>query len=194
MRPVQRRLALLACLLLLGQGCASVQVRDNLLHARLPWAPGPDATLGHVSVWPETDWRADQKEPASRAAMAETAIAQAFRDFPHGNVSEIRPIAPHDAATEPARLQAAQAAGNDAVIQIRVSELGPLLLISVPVLWSTYSDVKFRLRIVRLADGESLLDVERHRQVGGPFVLRGTAPLAEELEIALCDALALPPR
>ena len=172
--------------------CASVQMRDDVTQGLLPWAPTPGGSLGRLSVWPESDWRADQKEKPSREAMAQTAIAQAFKDFPHGTVAEIRPVTAWNTSTESERLAEAKQAGLDTVVFIRVSELGPLLYLSIPVLWSTYSDVKFRLRLVNLGSGEVLLDAERHRQVGGPFALRGTEPLAAEMETALRDALGLP--
>ncbi|MNK45043.1 hypothetical protein D3C87_637940 [compost metagenome] len=174
--------------------CASVQMRDDVTRGLLPWAPAPGGSLGRLSIWPETDWRADQKEKPSREEMAQTAIAQAFKGFPHGEVAEIRPITAWNASTEPERLAEAKKAGLDTVVFVRVSELGPLLYLSIPVLWSTYSDVKFRLRLVSLDSGEVLLDAERHRQVGGPFALRGTEPLTAEMEIALRDALGLPAR
>ena len=192
-RPLQRLTVLLATALM-GTACAAVQVRDDVLQGGLPWAPPPGGTLGRVSVWPETTWRPDQKEQASREAMAHAAITQAFAEFPHGTVSEIRPVTPWAAESEAERLAAAKAAGNDTVVMVRVSELGPLLYLSLPVLWSTYSDVKFRLRLVSLDSGQVLLDAERHRQVGGPFALRGTQPLTSEMEIALRDALGLPSR
>lgn len=190
----RRRLALALLVASALSACASVQVRDDVTQGLLPWAPTPGASLGRLSVWPETDWRPDQKEKPSREAMAETAIAQTFRDFPHGTVAEIRPVSAYLADTEPERLAEAKQAGLDTVVIVRVSELGPLLYLSIPVLWSTYSDVKFRLRLVKLDSGEVLLDAERRRQVGGPFALRGTEPLASEMEIALRDALGLPTR
>ncbi len=179
---------------LLTGGCASVQVRDAVHHGALPWGLPSGQPLGRISVWPEVDWRPDQKEKPSREAMARTAIENTFQDFPHGRVTEIRPVAASSAASEQARLDEAKAAGVDTVVIVRVAELGPLLYLSIPVLWSTYSDVKFRLRVVSPASGEVLLDAERQRQVGGPFALRGTGPLTKELEIALREALGLPAR
>lgn len=193
MRPLNPLAALMALVLTLS-ACASVQVRDDVLQGALPWAPAQGGSLGRLSVWPETTWRPDQKERESREAMAVAAITRAFADYPHGTVSEIRPVTPWVAESEPERLGAAKAAGIDTVVMVRVSELGPLLYLSLPVLWSTYSDVKFRLRIVRPENGQVLLDAERHRKVGGPFALRGTEPLAAEMELALRDALGLPAR
>ncbi len=193
MRRTLVTLLLTASTALLTPGCASVQVRDDVLTGALPWSQ-PSGGLGDVSVWPETVWREDQKEKPLREGMIQAAVASTFQGFPHGAIAEIRPVTPWVAESEPERLASAHAAGIDTVVMVRVSELGPLLYLSIPVLWSTYSDVKVRLRVVSLTSGEVLLDAERRRQVGGPFVLRGVEPLTGELEIALRDALALPAR
>ncbi|MNY54221.1 hypothetical protein D3C86_1900650 [compost metagenome] len=75
------------------------------------------------------------------------------------------------------------------MVAITVEELGPQLYLSIPVLWTTYSDVRFQLQAVRTRTGETVLDVKHKRLVGGPFQLRGVGPLQAEMETALREVL-----
>lgn len=167
-------------------GCASVQVHRQVLQGEAPLRP----SLGVISLRPETRWRADQKEPKVREKIALAAIGQAFRDLPNGRVAETRPISPWTQQAD-LRLDEAKKAGIDTIIVITVEELGPRLYLSVPVLWSTYSDVKFELRAIKTFTGETLLDVNYNRLVGGPFQLRGLWPLQAEMEFALREVMGL---
>ncbi|HEY9898685.1 MAG TPA: hypothetical protein V6D00_05840 [Pantanalinema sp.] len=171
-------------------GCASVQVQHELLQGEAPLYQPARASLGVISVRPETRWRPDQKEPESRERIARAAIEAVFRDLPASRVAEIRPFA-RWSATADLGLAEARQAGVDTVVTITVEELGPQLYLSIPVLWSTYSDVRFQLRAVRAQTGETLLDIKHKRLVGGPFELRGVGPLQAEMELALREVLGL---
>lgn len=174
---------------LLG-GCASVQVQHQVLQGETPLIQPARPSLGVIAVRPETRWRPDQKEPEVRERIAMAAIEAVFRDLPSVRVAEIRPFIRWSEPSE-SRFAEERRAGIDTVVFITVEELGPRLYLSIPVLWSTYSDVKFQLRAVRTQTGETILDIKHSRLVGGPFQLRGVGPLQAEMETALQDALVL---
>lgn len=172
-------------LVLFLSGCATVQVQREVFQGEAPLFQ-PARTLGVIEVCPETRWRPDQKEPKLREGIARAAIEAVFRSIPTGRVNAIRPFAPSSSREE--RFETERAAGIDTMVFITVEELGPKLYLSIPALWSTYSDIQFQLWAVRTT-GETVLDVKHHRTVGGPFQLRGLGPLQGEMETALRDVL-----
>jgi hypothetical protein len=184
------RRPMVAAALLASAACSTAKV-DDTASAGLPPLCKPGTSLGKVAVVPLTRWRADQKEPAVREAIAEAAINKAFERVPCAQsvtVSAIRPDTDGEAA-----LAAARASGADTAVQVRIEELGPVAVISIPAVWSTWSDVSFNLKAVRLGSGETLLDIGRHRKVGGAFNVRGLAPLQGELETGLRDLILAAP-
>jgi hypothetical protein len=177
------RRSALGLLVLLAAGCTTVRLSDDLSGGAPPLCQGRD--LGTVAVLPETRWRPDQKEPENRRRVAEAGIASAFQAVPCANATEIRSFAEWSRLSETTLRATAAQAGVTTLVFVRIEELGPLLEISLPVLWSTHNDFKLNLRAVDVRSGATLLDVTRRRQVGGAFQLRGTEPLQGELEAVL---------
>jgi len=143
--------------------------------------------LGDVQVAPLTHWRPDQKEKEARAEIARKAIEAAFRSTPCAQSVKVLPAAPDTEAA--AKIAQAKSEGAETAVLITVHELGPILNLSIPVLWSTWSDVKFDLEAVDAATGEAKFRVEHHRKVGGAFQLRGVGPLQGEMETALHEVI-----
>lgn len=139
-------------------------------------------------VAPLTHWRPDQKEPPVREAIAEAAIKSSFTGLRCARTVEIRPIASDQ--TLPQTLDAARQAGATTLVVVTVHELGPILTLSLPVLWSGWSDVAFEFKAIDVKSGQVALDLIRHRRVGGAFNLRGLGPLQAEFEAALKPLLA----
>ncbi|MBL8021201.1 MAG: hypothetical protein JNM27_16145 [Leptospirales bacterium] len=72
------------------------------------------------------------------------------------------------------------------VIQIRVEELGPLLIIHPsPILWEGGSETRLRARIIELPSGKLRTDIALHRRDTGAFVLRGAGALDRDLMAGL---------
>ncbi|MBO9539071.1 hypothetical protein J7643_00585 [bacterium] len=185
-RAISRIAITMAALLL--SGCATVQVQHEVLQGEAPLYQPTRLPLGVLSVRPLSRWRPDQKEVPAREKIARAAIEAVFRNLPSGSVAEIRPFEPFSAQSD-LKLAEARTANIDTVVTITVEELGPQLYLSIPVLWSTYSDVRFQLQAVRTQTGETVLDVKHKRLVGGPFELRGVQPLQAEMETALREVL-----
>jgi hypothetical protein len=180
-----RRFAVLALAALAA--CATTE-RKSTASVGSPPLCSPGVQLGDVVVAPMTHWRADQKEKAERAAIAQGAIGEAFKKVPCASSVKVLSIAPDGDAS--AKLAQAKGDGAETAVLIRVEELGPILTISIPALWSTWSDVKFSLEAVDLASGEAKLRLDHHRKVGGAFQLRGVGPLQAEMEAALGEVIA----
>jgi hypothetical protein len=157
-----------------------VEIQETGAAGTPPLCAG-ELDLGTVSVVAETSWRADQKEPRVREAMAERAIVRAFAALPCGRVVAITPIA--------AAPQRAAAVDADTLVRVRIEELGPQVILSLPVLWRVNSDVRLQLSATATVSGETLLDLDHRRTVGGPFTLRPAAWAEDELEAALRDLL-----
>jgi hypothetical protein len=175
------------CAILVLSACASSSppVVDVPTAQAAVCAPG--VSLGKVVVAPLTRWRADQKEPEVREAIAMKAIESAFLNSPCAAGVRVLPIAPDDLSG--ARLAQARTEGATTAILVRIDELGPIAVLSFPVLWSTWSDVQFTLDVVDAATGEVLRTIPHRRQKGGAFEMRGLEPLQAEMELALRDVI-----
>lgn len=147
----------------------------------------PGASLGKVVVAPLTRWRADQKEPELREAIAMKAIEAAVPGMPCATGVKVLPIAPD--VSSAARLAEARSDGAETAILIHIEELGPIAILSFPALWSTWSDVKFTLDVVDVVTGSVRRSIPHHRQKGGAFEMRGLEPLQAEMEQALKDVI-----
>lgn len=178
------RAALVAALLVALPGCATAQQTSAPVTAGSPLC-APGVSLGKVVIAPLTRWRADQKEPQVREAIAEKAIAAVAPSLSCAASIEVLSIAADAQSAE--RLAAAKAGGAETALLIRINELGPVTIISFPALWSTYSDVQFTLDAIDVQTGETLRSISHQRRKGGAFEVRGLDPLQGEMEQALKD-------
>jgi hypothetical protein len=180
------RLAFIS-VLLAASACASSSPPPLTIPATQTAVCAPCVSLGKVTVAPLTRWRADQKEPEVREAIAMKAINTAFAGTPCAAGATVLPIATDD--TSVARLAQARMEGANTAILVRIDELGPIAVVSFPALWSTWSDVQFTLDVVDVATGNVVRSIPHRRQKGGAFEMRGLEPLQAEMEIALRDVL-----
>jgi hypothetical protein len=169
--------AVALCALALAASACSTEIREEVATGAPPLCANAPS-LGTVAVVAETRWRPDQKEPAIREAMAARAIARAFAALPCGQVVAIAKIGP---APQPSAVAA------DTLVRVRIEELGPLVTLSLPVLWRIDSGAKLRLTATTAASAATLLDVAHHRTVGGPFSIRPASKVEGVLEDALRD-------
>jgi hypothetical protein len=123
-------------------------------------------------LW-STQWRPDQKDPAGRDAAAWQGIQRYF--FRSLCKVEIR-----NSGTVPAD---AKAFGR--VVLLTVRELGPVVRIGSPSLLEGGTEVVMDVKATSNATGAQLADLRMHWKDGGPFVIKGTAGLAEDMQEAL---------
>ena len=183
------RLALLAAAVVLS-ACGTTTTNAYLAAGAEPLCAANGAALGVVAVLPETAWRADQKEPALRVAMAERAIARAFQKLSCGSLAApggVRAFERWSDRPEEETLRALAGAGVETVVLLRIEELTPRIGVtfSLPLLWTGASEADFRIRVIHLPSRTVRLDARIQRATGGPFQLRPPEWAEEELERAL---------
>lgn len=191
MRSRSLAVPLLAALL---AGCGTTTTNAYVAAGATPLCASSGAALGVVAVLPETAWRADQKEPELRVAMAERAIAHAFEKLSCGSLAApggVHAFATWSNAPEEATLRALADAGVETAVLLRIEELTPRIGItfSLPLLWTGASAADFRIRVVHLPSRTVRLDARIQRATGGPFQLRPPEWAEEELESALEQVL-----
>ena len=130
-------------------------------------------SAGVVLVLWSTKWRPDQKDVAEREAAAWQGIQQFF--IRSSCRTEIRSA---DAVPADTR-------GFGKVVAISVRELGPVVRIGLPVPLEGGTEVVFESKVLDGRDGKTLAELRTHWQNGGPFVLKGTRTLAEDMTSAL---------
>jgi hypothetical protein len=180
--------ALLVILALALSACSSAADTQAVSTGAPPLCAG-GRDLGAVLVVAETRWRPDQKDVPTREAWAQRAIGHAFEGLPCGRVLAVTPIAATSSESDASLLAAHAESAPQTLVRVRVEELGPQLLISIPVLWRVNSDAKFHVRAIDAASGAVLLELDHRRIVGGPFSLRPAAMAEGEFETALKQVL-----
>lgn len=168
-------------------GCATSSPPPVEIPPAQPALCAPGVSLGKVMVAPLTRWRADQKEPELREAIAVKAIEAVLPAMPCATSVQVKPVLPDAQAV--ARLSEARRDGMKSIVLIRIDELGPIAILSFPALWSTWSDVSFTLDVVDTATGDTLRSIPHRRQKGGAYEVRGLEPLQAEMEQALKDVI-----
>jgi hypothetical protein len=180
----RRGIATLALAGLVLAGCSSISVNDYAVGER-PSLCSADRGGETVAVYWNAAWRADQKEPEARQAIAARGIADFF-----ASRACIRVVAIKEAIDGQSVLLAgdeaigrdAAALGADRAYLLRLEELGPnLILYLSPILWQTRNEVLLRVRSIDVAGGRIDSDVTTHWFRGGPFTAHGAGGLPEDL-------------
>jgi len=179
-RPLLRRGLIAGFLLATAVALANALpleiVQQHLAAGEAPLC-GAGVSLGALRVTPEFAWRADQKERPRREEIALRALRAELAELPCARGFAFAGEA--DAASAP-----------DTELSIRLHELGPSFVVTLlPPQWLGWSEVDATLRATRVTDGAVLLDAHVTRRRGGPFALRGEAPLESELRAALAPLL-----
>lgn len=169
-------------------GCSSIAVSYHAVGVEPPLYKAKDSGEKIVVYW-GTAWRANQKEPSTREALAARGIAEFFSSNPRLETLRIsKSIAGWGAllATDTEAISEAKTAGADRVLIIRIEELGPnLMLYLSPVLWRTENEVLLHVRAINCQTGQVEADVSTRWVRGGPFTLLG----ADSLTIDFAGAL-----
>jgi hypothetical protein len=187
MRSLRPIAAVSLCIALLG--CATTKVEMSGTSMQAPLCQDGVHDLSAVVYW-LPKWRPDQKEPPLREAAALRGIQGFFaaagcisrvdiRRLPDGTFEE----APPD--EELLHLATGVMPAPDRVFLIVVRELGPKLLIGIPVILEGGTEVVIEVRALNARTSESTANVRTHWQNGGKFVLRGVKSLDRDMSAAL---------
>jgi len=186
---IAKRALLLAAALLAG--CASTTVENTGSPLKAPLCKRGDAPRTVYVVW-GPEWRPDQKEPAQREALAQKGIEEFLADVPCLSVAGVKRFAAGSAIPSNEELlhlaRGAKPAADFAVL-IVVHELGPVLLIGIPVIVEGGTDVVIDVRVLESATSAVLAESRTHWKNGGTFVIKGTGSLARDMASALRAAL-----
>lgn len=82
---------------------------------------------------------------------------------------------------------AARACGVDTVAVLTVTEYVGKLHLGLPTLWGTETAFRYQLRLLDAATGTLLLDANRFRLRGGPFLCRGLDDLNADFQNDLIE-------
>ena len=169
--------AFLCSITVVVAGCASIHHETSGRAPTRSLCQVSGEQISALVLW-RPQWRADQKDVALREAAAQRGIEQYFASS--GCYFEARVAR---AADLPA------GAARDRVLFIVVRELGPVVtLLGSPALVEGGTEVVLDIRATA-ANGAILADFRSHWRNGGPWVIKGTATLEEDMASALRAAL-----
>ncbi|MEM0906675.1 MAG: hypothetical protein AAGJ94_04870 [Pseudomonadota bacterium] len=152
-------------------GCTGLRTDGGIEVGSAPvCAPGVD--LGATRVVLKTDWRSDQKEPAERERIAQDVIRAVFQDLPCGRYVE-------DGGAGETTI--------DTLVEITLREFGPELVLTVPALWSTNTDVDATIRVIDKGSGALRFAASERRKEGGAFSVKSLADVPATFEDLLKD-------
>ena len=170
-------------------GCASTKFEITGSGLKEPLCQ-PGAEKLSVLVYWGPQWRTDQKEPTLREAAALRGIQDFFAGSNCVVNADIRRLPSEGSMTAPSdeqllRLASAPMPMPDRGLLIIVRELGPKLLIGIPVLVEGGTEVIVDVRVLNVHTSESMANVRTHWQNGGTFIIKGVKTLDQDMSAAL---------
>lgn len=191
MRVITTIAAVLICSVFAG--CASTKVETSGTSMKTPLCQPNGDRISVVSFW-QAKWRPDQKEPEAREVAAARGIEDFFASTPCIGKAEVRRLTgrePTDKTSdaELVRLAMISTSRVDRVLLITVRELGPKLLVGIPVIVEGGTEVVLEIREIDAHSSQAVADFKTHWQNGGTFVVKGVATLPSDMKSALQAAL-----
>jgi hypothetical protein len=168
---------------LLASGCTSTTVTFHSAGLEPPLCKNGVQGVRTVVYWGAA-WRPDQKEASHREAIIAKGIEDFFRTAPCFSIQTIsRTVDGRNVLVLSDRdLLVSAPTDVDRVHIIRFEELGPVLQFYIsPILWTSDLDIQIRVRTLNARTTNLESDVTAHWRKGGPFNLRGTSGLPEDL-------------
>jgi hypothetical protein len=170
-------------------GCASTKVETSGSGLKEPLCQAGAERLSVLAYW-GPQWRPDQKQPPLREAAALRGIQDFFASSNCVASVHIRRLPAEASTNVPSdeqllRLASAAIPAPDRVLLIVVRELGPKLLVGIPVLVEGGTEVVVDVRVLNARTSEPLAKVRTHWQNGGTFVIKGVKTLDQDMSAAL---------
>lgn len=188
-------LVLVAAAVALQAGCATTSVESAGLALQRALCSAGEPKPSAVLYW-KPQWRADQKEPQSREVLAQRGIERFAAQAQCLRFTEVQRLSDDGRAPGNDELVQRAAAARGApewVMLVVVRELGPRLLLGLPVLVEGGTEVVIDVRLLRLSGAQVLLDLRTQWRNGGTFVIKGVGSLEADLDAALRAALSPQP-
>jgi hypothetical protein len=171
-------------------GCASTTIESTGSALLAPLCRPGEPPRPVLVLW-GPQWRPDQKEPAQREAFARKGLEEFLAATPCAAARVERfaaggPVPPDAELLRRARSTAPPA---DLAVLVTVRELGPVLLIGIPVIVEGGTEVVLDVRVLDTASSAMRADVRIHWKNGGTFVVKGVGSLDRDMAAALRAAL-----
>lgn len=191
--PELMRLIMAAALVFVLAGCSTVNSRAT---EHVSWRG--DETLGRVVLLVELDQVGpERRRPAKTAEVhdivrnaLESMYGTAMLDATHLFDGEIE-SAGWKKSSEYELIAAARERGIDTIGTLQVDRyVGSSGIALLPPGWWAETVIAYRLRLLDVATGEVLADVERARRRGGYFGWAGPSDLPRDLREDLADLIA----
>lgn len=172
-------------------GCASTTVETTGLRLKEPLCQAGQRPITAIVYW-GTKWRPDQKEPTLREAAASRGI----QDFV-GSVSCLSVIAVSRLTSEQStvpneelmRLASNLSPKPERVLLIVVRELGPRLVIGIPVVVEGGTEALIDVSVLDATISKPLSVTQTLWRNGGTFVIKGVKTLDKDMTLALKSTL-----
>jgi hypothetical protein len=187
------RSLLLLCVLLLTSGCSTIRISTHAAGVKPPICSDQTAHQRVLVLW-GCAWRENQKEVPLREGIAARAITRFFNSSPcYESATIAESLSGRDALvlTDGEISQAARSLSGtiQKVVVLRIEELGPIIRLYLsPILWEGGTEIVLRVRILDIETALLESELAIHWTKGGPFVLRGTSALEDDLVAALTSA------
>lgn len=172
------------CLLSLLTGCASTTIETSGTALKEPFCKPGAPALSTIVYW-GTQWRPDQKEPSLREAAALRGIEDFLARPTCFSVVSVRRV--QELPRDDELLQSARASSPvpERVVLIVVRELGPRLIIGLPVIVEGGTEVLIEVRGLDTRTSEAMVNARTLWRNGGPFVVKGVGTLDQDMSAAL---------
>jgi hypothetical protein len=172
-------------------GCAVTTVETSGVPLTQPLCT-PGAPPVSTMVYWGPQWRADQKEPSLREAAAERGIQDFLSRSDCLAVAGLHRLAagsPVPSDEELHRQAAAVTPPPDRVVLIVVRELGPRLVVGLPVIVEGGTEVLVEVRVLNAHTSQSVANTRTLWRNGGTFVIKGVKTLEQDMSAALSATL-----
>ena len=168
-------------------GCAStkVEIRGLTLKEALCRTGAPPLSL---QVYWTTQWRPDQKEPQLREAAALRGLQDFFAGSGCLSLAAIERLPSDQTLPSNAELLqwvASRGGHPDFVIFVVTRELGPKLVLGLPVIVEGGTEVVIDVRVLAPKTQQVVADSQTLWRNGGMFVVKGVNTLASDMGAAL---------
>ncbi len=140
-------------------------------------------------VYWATDWRSNQKDVEQREEAALRGIEDLYLQSKCYAARHITRVASGEALPQKGSVATPKEPATDRIIVITVRELGPVIrLCASPALVEGGTEAVIAVRLLA-PEGRPLAECKIHWQNGGPFVIKNTRTLRNDMHAALRAAL-----
>lgn len=185
--PQSTRILGLLVVTFLPIGCASTTVTTTGLPLKEPLCQPSKPSIPTLVYW-GTKWRPDQKEPQLREAAALRGIQDFLSRSGCLSVVAIHRLTTEQALASNEELMRSASSSNykpERILLVVVRELGPRLLIGIPVVVEGGTEVLVDVRVLDPTTSASLATTHTTWRNGGMFVIKGIKTLDQDMSAAL---------